>query len=129
MPRRGRGGPRQGTPGRGYSNRTDMGQNYDMAAGSPASGGIVAPEQTANQLPISPDELPSIGTPSARPSEPITAGLPMGAGPGMEAMTNYDPRLTETQALKKWLPLLEPLARSPEIPDSVRTLVRYIRAS
>ena len=129
MPRSRRGGPRQGTPGKAYSNRTDMGQNYNMQKGSPAGGGMQAPGGGMPQLPIYPDELPSLGTPTARPQEPVTSGLNMGDGPGPEAMENYDPRLNETQQLKRWLPILEPLARSPETPDSVRTLVRYIRAS
>ena len=127
---RGRGGKREGTPGKGYSNRTDLTSSYDMAAGSPATGGQEAPANSEPlQLPVSPDQLPNITTPTQRPNEPITDGLPIGDGRGMEAMTNYDPRITETQALKRWLPLLEPLAKSPETPDSVRTLVNYIRAS
>lgn len=131
MPRR-RGGARQGTPGRAYSNRTDMMTNYDMEAGSPAAGGIEPPSDTVSQtpvLPVYPDQIPSLTTPTMRPGEPITDGLMQGAGRGREAMTNMDPRLTETQRLKKWLPLLEPIARDPETPDSVRTLVRYIRGS
>lgn len=129
MPR-GRGGARRGTPGKGYSNRTDMTSNYNMSDGSPATGGQTAPADAAPlQLPISPDQLPNITTPTQRPQEPISDGLPIGGGRGPEAMTNYDPRLTETQALKRWLPLLEPLAQSPETPDSVRTLVNYIRSA
>lgn len=129
MPRS-RGGKRQGTPGKGYSNRTDMGMSYDMAAGSPATGGQKAPADAAPlQLPISPDQLPNITTPTQRPQEPIADGLPVGPGRGPESLQNYDPRLNETQRLKKWLPLLEPLAQSPETPDSVRTLVNYIRSA
>ena len=126
-----RGGKRQGTPGKAYSNRTDMATNYDMKAGSPAAGGIKAPEGS-NQppvLPVYPDQIPSLSTPTARAGEPITDGLSRGAGRGPEAMTNLDPRLDETRKLKKWLPLLEPLAKQPDTPDSVRTLVRYIRGS
>lgn len=130
MPR-GRGGARQGTPGKAYSNRTDMGQNYDMSAGSPASGGMEPPRDTVSQpvLPVYPDQIPSLTTPTMRPNEPITDGLISGAGRGPEALTNFDPRLDETRKLKKWLPLLEPIARQPDTPDSVRTLVRYIRGS
>lgn len=130
MPR-GRGGARQGTPGKAYTNRTDMMTNYDMGAGSPAAGGVEAPRDTVSQpvLPVYPDQIPSLTTPTMRPSEPITDGLAVGAGRGPEAMTNFDPRLDETRRLKKWLPLLEPIARQPDTPDSVRTLVRYIRGS
>jgi len=130
MPRR-RGGKRQGTPGQAYTNRTDMMQNYNMDAGSPAAGGVESRDTVSQntQLPIYPDQTPSLTTPTMRPGEPITDGLMQGAGRGREALTNFDPRLTETQRLKKWLPLLEPIARQPETPDSVRTLVRYIRGS
>ncbi len=35
----------------------------------------------------SPTDIVPLGAPSERPSEPVTAGLPMGAGPGPEAVT------------------------------------------
>ena len=126
-----RGGRRQGTPGKAYSNRTDMMGQYNMDKGSPAAGGMEPPRDTVSQpvLPVYPDQIPSLDTPTMRPGEAITDGLNSGAGRGPEAMTNYDPRLDETRALKKWLPLLEPLANQPDTPDSVRTLVRYIRGS
>jgi hypothetical protein len=43
-------------------------------------------------------------------------------------MSNFDPRVGETRQLKMWMPLLEPLANDPETPDSVRTLIQYIRS-
>lgn len=99
----------------------------DMAAGSAAAGGVKAPSRP--QLPVYPEDTPNLLDPTSRPQEPLTAGLPIGAGPGREAMTGFDPRVSETQALKRWLPLLDPLADDPETPDSVRTLVRYIRSA
>ena len=129
MPR-GRGGARQGTPGKAYSNRTDMGMNYANAGASAASGGIEAPSKAAPlTLPVYPDQTPGLSDPTQRPNEPITDGLSVGAGRGPEAMTGYDPRLTETQALKRWLPILEPIGNDESTPDSVRTLIRYIRGS
>lgn len=128
-----RGGKRQGTPGKGYTNRTDLGVNYDMASGkAPAAGGLEPPSRDAVSqpvLPVYPEDTPNLLDPTVRPQEPITAGLAMGAGPGREALTNYDPRKMETQQLKRWLPLLEPLANDPETPASVRTLVQYIRGA
>ena len=126
-----RGGKRQGTPGKAYVNRTDMATNYDMADGkSPAAGGLVAPSQTnLPPLPIYPEQTPNLTDPTQRPGEPITDGLMTGPGRGPDAMTNYDPRVSETQALKKWLPLLDPIGDDPATPDSVRTLIRYIRSS
>ena len=127
-----RGGKRQGTPGKGYANRTDMTSNYNLADGqSAAAGGLTPPSKEGSMpiLPVYPDQTPNLTDPTQRPTEPITAGLPMGAGPGPDALTNYDPRKQETQALRKWLPLLEPMINSPETPESVKVLVRYIRGS
>ena len=125
-----RGGKRQGTPGKGYTNRTDLGMNYDNQGQSAAGGGVEAPRGSEPLvLPVYPDQIPDLSMPSQRPSEPITDGLASGPGRGPEALSNYDPRRTETQALKKWMPLLEPMMASPETPDSVKILLRYIRAS
>lgn len=124
-----RGGKRQGQPGRAYSNRTDLGIDYNNAAGSAAAGGMEAPRGGMPVLPVYPDQIPNLSQPTQRPSEPLTDGLPTGPGRGMEAMTGFDPRRSETQALKKWLPLLEPMVNSPETPDSVKMLIRYIRGS
>ena len=46
-----RGGKRQGTPGKGYTNRTDLGQDYMPASGdaTPASGGVQAPKSSKSQ--------------------------------------------------------------------------------
>jgi hypothetical protein len=105
-----------------------MGKNYDMADGSPATGGIAPPNEMPT-LPVYPDQTPGLSDPTQRPNEPITDGLALGAGRGPEALTNYDPRLTETQALKKWLPILDPIGNDESTPDSVRTLIRYIRGA
>lgn len=123
-----RGGRRQGTPGRAYTNRTDMMGNYDMEAGSPAAGGIKAPAQVAPQMGLSPDDIPSLSTPTQRPGEPVTAGLGFGPGPGREALTGFDPRVQETQRLaERWGPMMDILSNDPETPDSVRMLARYIK--
>lgn len=112
-----------------------MGMNYmpqaDAGLSTPASGGV-GPSVTANQAPMMntyPEDIPNLTDPTSRPSEPITDGLPMGAGRGPEALVNRDPRNLETNNLKKWLPLLDPMVDDPETPDSVRSLIRYIRAS
>lgn len=126
-----RGGRRQGQPGVAYSNRTDLLQNRDNA-GSAAAGGIAAPAQQQPMVPqmaAYPEDSPGLLDPTSRPNEPVTDGLNFGAGRGSSAIPNTDPRLSETVALKKWLPLLEPIANRPDTPDSVRTLIRYIRGA
>jgi hypothetical protein len=133
MPRTGRGGARQGTPGQAYGNRTDLnrsmpietatGQGYGVAAeqqaaqraipvasqptpgaqmGNPAQGPGVIPQQQpttlTGQLPPMqkyPGELKFLH-PTDAPNEPVTAGIPMGDGPGPEALINFQPRLSDS---------------------------------
>jgi len=123
-----RGGARKGTPGKGYVNRTDMGTDYNMDKGSPADGGLQVQKSAGPKtLPVYPEETPNLMDPTNRPNEPVTAGLNSGEGPGMEAMTGYDPRPQEIRDLGRWLPLLNPLMDRVDTPDSVRLLIRYIK--
>jgi hypothetical protein len=50
-----------------------------------------------------------------------------GPGPGLEALPGFDPRAEETVKMKKWLPILAPIAEDPETPVAVKTLFSYIR--
>ncbi len=121
MPRKGkgggRGGPRQGAPGRAYANRSDLtqapraapNQTYGTAAAqmasqqqiplpkqapppAPGTGGAApqggpAPAPGGAPMPnIAPGGLGGLADPTARPDEPLTAGLPTGPGPGPEAL-------------------------------------------
>lgn len=128
-----RGGRRRGTPGKGYTNRTDLGMQYQAqdAAGmaTPAAGGVEPPPQRPQAPPIFADDLPNLMDPTARPGEPITDGLPVGPGRGPDALQNRDPRNAETAQLKKWLPLMDQYVDDPETPDSVRAFIRYVRSS
>lgn len=122
-----RGGKREGTPGKGYSNRTDMTSNYNMQSSAiPAAGGMEAPKKQNAPLSVYPEDTPMLLDPTQRPSEPLTAGLSTGAGPGPEVL---DPRVDETRSLKKYLPLIEPLLNLPTTPDSVVSLVKYIKGA
>jgi len=122
-----RGGRRQGTPGRGYSNRTDLMQDY--SPGTAGGGGVEPQGMVEPYMGPSPEDSPGLLDPSQRPGEPISAGLDIGEGPGSDILANRDPRMAETQKLKRWLPLLNPIAEDPEAPDSFRTFVRYIRGA
>jgi hypothetical protein len=113
-----RGGKREGTPGKGYSNRTDLTSSY--ASGSAAAGGMQPqPQQRQFLSPaVGADEVPSLSDPTMRPGEPVTAGLNIGAGPGSEALSpmpagGVNPVRTAVQAL---------IAISPNNPDLIRLL-------
>lgn len=122
-----RGGPRKGTPGKAYSNRTDMAQNYAPdTQNTAATAG--QPAAVPQQMGPSPDDSPMMSDPTARPDEPVTAGLDMGPGPGREALTGFDPRTQETAVIAaKWGPVLDHLSNKPDTPDSVRVMTRYLR--
>jgi len=122
-----RGGKREGTPGKGYSNRTDLQMDYDNENTSAASGGQKAQAQ-AQPAPgqMFPEDTPMLLDPTNRPDEPITSGLSTGAGRGPEVL---DPRNEETRKLKRFLPLIEPMLDNEDTPSSVRALVRYIKGA
>ena len=105
-----RGGPRQGTPGVSYPNRSDMrqpkvpvqgytggaygsrvrqeeAQRAVPMAAPPPTPGQAAPVQAAVAAGPPPGGLGSLLDPTARPDEPLTAGLSTGPGPGPEVLS------------------------------------------
>lgn len=96
------GGPRQGTPGKQYSNRRDLAQAPKAPRGQvygerkrqeDAQKVIPLPQRpgtprTAPQAggPIPPGALTSLTTPTQLPDEPLTTGLRLGEGAGPEAL-------------------------------------------
>lgn len=104
-----RGGPRQAAVGVHTPNRTDMqtpgqhitpgnlpasqgyGQGVRQAAALravPTAGGKSGSSSSSVPHPVQlgPGDVPSLSDPSANPNEPVTAGLPIGPGPGPEAL-------------------------------------------
>lgn len=96
-----RGGRRLGTPGKGYSNRTDLMQPQNRApqsgANTAASAGQVAPPSPQGAQPaeaafVDPtSRVPRLDDPTGRPGEPVTAGLFAGPGAGPEALGPLPP--------------------------------------
>lgn len=110
MPRKGRGGSRQGTPGTAYTNRTDLAENRQpvrVPTGQPY-GEAGRQEQAQQAMPL-PDlsamlsSLPGLTDESRRPDEPITAGLPTGPGPGPEALAAPPPDRSGVGLIKRML--------------------------
>lgn len=121
MPRHKQGGKRQGTPGKGYSNRTDLMMNYDMSDATPAAGPV---DPGASWQ--SPDDIPNLTDPTQYPDRPVTNGLAVGPGDG--PIAQFD-NLAERKQLQRYLPLLEPYLTQPDTPKSVKMLFRYIRGA
>lgn len=139
-------GPLAGTSGPGkFSKRTDglsfqspeYGAGVETAAiksGAPMSStpdvrGARASDvrEAAAQTPITP-----LYAPSQRPEEPITAGIPMGEGPGPEVLGINQPSAdtdADRQRMLSYLPALEALAQSPASSQSFRNYVRLLRAN
>lgn len=87
-----RGGRRTGRPGVSYNNRTDLqgAQPVRAATGQPY-GQAQAQQQAQRAVPLPQQEFvpPNFGAfdrPTEMPHEPVTAGLPVGAGPGPEIL-------------------------------------------
>lgn len=98
-----RGGKRQGTPGAGYSNRTDllMMRKPDTGVPTAGTGGQTAPAQAPQQSFVSPEMIPRLDDPTGRPGDPLTHGLDVGPGPGSEvrpSIAPIDPSLATLQA-------------------------------
>ncbi len=75
------GGPRQGVQGKAYANRSDLNAKPRLpATGRPVSSPAGLPSGAP-----APEPVP-LGAPTARPGEPVTAGLPVGPGPGPEVL-------------------------------------------
>lgn len=107
-----RGGQRRGAIGKGYPNRTDMHQPIQAAPGGqygsvtalknaqhivplPNAAAAVSPPPGPQSVPgggapqVAPGDI-NFEAPTARPNEPVTAGLPVGPGPGPEALNLPD---------------------------------------
>jgi hypothetical protein len=141
-----RGGRRDGTPGRAYGNRSDLngpkppGMPLPVQAASGQAYGARKQQEDAqraipmasapgmSQPAMSPEQIPSLTDPTTRPNEPVTAGLPVGPGPGPEALGGAlepDTGLTDMLA---YLPMLEFLASQPGSSAQTRQMVRRLRA-
>ena len=140
-------GPLAGPAGPGkFSTRTDglsfqpdtYGQGVEMAAAkagaplarTPDVAGARASEVRAaaaeTQAPVTP-----LYAPTQRPTEPVTTGIPMGAGAGPEILgikNNLDTQ-EDRDRMISYLPALEVVAASPNSSQAFRNYVRQLRAN
>lgn len=91
-----------------------------MAAGA----GGATPPAPAGPLP---GELGPLDAPTSRPGEPVTAGVPVGPGPGTEVLGLPDENGAADLAM--YLPLLEMMASRPGASMQTRNFVRRLRGA
>lgn len=81
--------------------------------------------------PVGPDlsGLTPMDAPTQNPDEPITAGMPQGAGPG-STMAPQQPTITPEQAarLRSYIPTLVLLASTEDASPATKQFVRQLRA-
>lgn len=92
----------------------------DIGSGGMAASGAIAPDLSG---------LVSMGAPSQRPDEPITAGLSGMTGGGPSIAQNPFPLSPEKAAeLRSYLPVLIVLASQPNADANTKAYVRQLRA-
>jgi hypothetical protein len=76
-------------------------------------------------------QVTPLNAPTERPEEPVTAGAPMGPGPGPESIgvTNSirAQSALDTRQIAQYLPSLEHMANQPGVPTSFVRFVKYVR--
>jgi hypothetical protein len=88
-----------------------------------------APMAQAERQPM--PQVTPLSAPTSRPEEPVTAGAPMGPGPGPEAIgvakSMRDQSRMDTRQIAQYLPSLEQMANQPGVPTSFVRFVKYVR--
>lgn len=118
--------PVQDLPNAKYGENTAYRAAEAAAPMSPNGGGAGAPMGGGG---VDTSGLTPLGAPTARPEEPISAGMPFGAGPGPS--TPQGPGgLSPEQAdrLRGYLPVLVILASQNDADPSTRQFVTQLRA-
>ena len=135
-------GPLAGASGPGkFSKRTDLpsasyGEGVETKAiqqGAPMARTADVRPMSRSAMGMAPSQTPvtSMFAPSTRPEEPITTGIPMGAGAGPEVLginNNLDTQEDKDRMIS-YLPALEVMAASPTSSQAFRNYVRQLRAN
>ncbi len=85
----------------GKANRTDLLDSSRLPGEAPAGsqGQVARRAEVAQGMPRAP-RTPVLGQKTSRPNEPVTAGLPIGAGPGPSGMAAMSPDAASLLRLK-----------------------------
>lgn len=121
----GRGGLVPATPGKAYPNRTDMNRQPVQVGPSQQYGQGETLRRAQQAVPLPAPEGPppgspevSLHAPTARPAEPITAGMPFGPGGGPELL----PQPAQTTPVRD---ILVELYRRTPVPELAKLIEQY----
>ena len=127
----GPGQPVREVPAAYYGERQEMRDiqgGAQMAQGSMPAGSPVMPSNgsTPPSAPVSPGQgVTPLTDPTERPDEPITAGAPLGAGPGPTPQPISSP--DDVQKILPYLPIIEARANMAESSQTLRNIVQYLK--
>ena len=126
-------GSKDGVPntrytGFGYGENSDI--NSSIASGLPMG----TPQQSSAISDLitggSGNPLNTLFSDTDNPEEPVTAGAPIGAGPGTEVLPKNltgDSRLIENRAIvEKYLPILLEGAKVPDAPQTYKQFLNFL---
>lgn len=112
------GGTRTAKAGATYANRSDLNGSADATYGDGVNAEVVKaatpnttsaprPSMGGGQPTAPPGAIGPLDAPTDRPAEPLTAGLPIGAGPGPSGpggLASADPDVMRLRALAQLYP-------------------------
>jgi hypothetical protein len=131
LARRTDGGPAQklrDIPSQSYG---DASQFKSLEQAAPMAANDVPTPTPGGGSPSGPMDITPLSAPSTRPGEPVTAGAPMGAGPGLESLGLSNPedqlRQQDAQQLAQYLPVLEFVSNQAGSTPSMRAMVRRLK--
>ena len=130
----GTGGAGQSGNYTGFAYGENSALNNSRVAGNAAVASVAATGGTSsNPAPYGDNNMPPLGTlldPTTKPSEPISAGVDFGRGPGSEVLPKgfqNNTRIDENAKVAlQYLPDLAIAARSADAPDSFKRFVNYL---
>lgn len=115
-----------------YATGIDNAQDfYDMQTAAPMGGSPSVPSPSNGRPQQAPtgQQLTPLDAPTSRPNEPLTEGMPFGAGAGQEVMyaTDKGADTEDMDRLRKALPVLTLIADLPTTSNAFRNYVTHLR--
>lgn len=116
-----------GAPGQGIKSLPNAGYGENKDFRDIQQGAQMASAPSTAPMP----KVTGLGAPTERPTEPVTAGLPIGPGPGPEALGKPNAaqqKLQDFEALADYLPQFEQYVFNGKASNTMKAFVKYLRS-